>query len=76
MRYLPHAQLNITLMTNYRKLKSQIHKGGIGYVFEPTPEQLKESDWQIWSQDAVSKHKLIKLLVSIIGKKEALSSCI
>ena len=39
-------------------------------MFEPTPEQLNESDWQIWSQDAVSKRKLIKLLVSIIGKKE------
>lgn len=57
-------------MTNYRKLKSQIRKVGIGYVFEPTSEQLKESDWQIWIQDAVSKRKLIKLLVSIIGKKE------
>jgi len=56
-------------MINFKKLKSQIHKGGIGYVFEPTPEQLNESDWQIWSQDAVSKRKLIKLLVSFIHDK-------
>jgi hypothetical protein len=56
-------------MTNYRKLKSQIHKGGIGYVFEPTLKQLEKSDWQIWAQDAVSKRKLIKLLVSIIRDK-------
>ena len=53
-------------MINFKKLKSQIHKGGIGYVFEPTPEQLETSDWQIWTQDAVSKRKLLRLLVSII----------
>ena len=53
-------------MINFKKLKSQIHKGGIGYVFEPTPEQLETSDWQIWTQDAVSKRKLLRMLVSII----------
>lgn len=53
-------------MINFKKLGSQIHKGGIGYVFEPTPEQLEKSDWQIWSQDAVSKRKLLRKLVSII----------
>jgi hypothetical protein len=56
-------------MINYRKLKSLIHKGGIGYVFEPTPEQLKKSDWQIWSQDAKSKRKLLRKLASIIHDK-------
>ncbi|MBQ9524832.1 MAG: hypothetical protein IJR69_06895 [Bacteroidaceae bacterium] len=56
-------------MINYKKLKSQIHKGGIGYVFEPTPEQIKKSDWQIWTQDAVSKRMLLRLLVSIIRKR-------
>lgn len=53
-------------MINYRKLCSQIHKGGIGYVFEPTPEQLEKSDWQIWTQDAASKRKLLRKLSSII----------
>lgn len=60
----------LTLMINYRKLKSQIHRQGIGhvtgYVFEPTTQQLETSDWQIWTQDDVSKRKLIKRLVSII----------
>lgn len=56
-------------MINFKKLSSQIHKGGIGYVFEPTPEQLEKSDWQIWSQDAVSKRRLLRLLVSIIRDK-------
>ena len=56
-------------MINFKKLSSQIHKGGIGYVFEPTPEQLEKSDWQIWSQDAVSKRWLLRLLVSIIRDK-------
>ena len=53
-------------MIKFKKLKSQIHKGGIGYVFEPTPEQLETSDWQIWAQDAVSRRKLIRQLVCII----------
>lgn len=53
-------------MIKFKKLSSQIHKGGIGYVFEPTPEQLEKSDWQIWSHDAVSKRKLLRKLVSII----------
>lgn len=53
-------------MINFKKLSSQIHKGGIGYVFEPTLEQLEKSDWQIWSQEAVSKRKLLKLLASFI----------
>ena len=35
-------------------------------MFEPTPEQLEKYDWQIWSQDAVSKRKLLRKLVSII----------
>ena len=56
-------------MINFKKLKSQIHKGGIGYVFEPTPEQLETSDWQIWTQDAVSRRKLIRQLVRIIRDK-------
>lgn len=38
-------------------------------MFEPTPEQLEKSDWQIWSQDAVSKRRLLRLLVSIIRDK-------
>ena len=49
-------------MINYRKLKSQIHRGGIGYVFEPTAEQLEVSEWQIWTHDAVSKRKLLRVL--------------
>lgn len=56
-------------MINFKKLKSQIHKGGIGYVFEPTPEQLRESEWQIWTQDAVSKRKLVKHLATTIRDK-------
>lgn len=59
----------LTPMINYRKLKSQIHKGGIGYVFEPTSQQLENSDWQIWTYDAVSKRKLLRLLVPIIRDK-------
>ncbi|MBR1464331.1 MAG: hypothetical protein IJ604_13285 [Prevotella sp.] len=56
-------------MINYRKLKSQIHRGGIGYVFEPTVEQLEVSDWQIWPQDAVSKRKLLRVLSGIIRNR-------
>lgn len=56
-------------MINFKKLKSQIHKGGIGYVFEPTPEQLRESEWQIWTQDAVSRRKLVRQLAAIIRDK-------
>lgn len=56
-------------MTNYKKLKGQIHRGGIGYVFEPTPGQLEKSDWQIWTQDAVSRRKLLRLLASILRDK-------
>ena len=56
-------------MTNYKKLKSQIHRGGIGYVFEPTPAQLGDSDWQIWTQDAVSKRRLLRQLDSILRDK-------
>jgi hypothetical protein len=56
-------------MINFKKLKSQIHKGGIGYVFEPTPEQLIESEWQIWAQAAVSRRKLVRKLVAIIRDK-------
>ena len=56
-------------MINYRKLKSQIRKGGIGYVFEPTEQQIKTSDWQIWTQDAVSRRKLIRKLVDVIRDK-------
>ena len=66
IRYKP---LILTIMINYKKLCSQIHKGGIGYVFEPTPEQLEKSDWQIWTQDAVSRRKLLKVLSSIIRDK-------
>ena len=53
-------------MINFKKLKSQIHKGGIGYVFEPTSEQLEKSDWQIWTQEAVSRRKLLRALSAII----------
>lgn len=53
-------------MINFKKLSSQIHKGGIGYVFEPTPEQLEKSVWQIWTQEAVSRRKLLMVLSSII----------
>ena len=56
-------------MINSTKLKSQIHKGGIGYVFEPTPEQLRESDYEIWTQEAVSKRKLLGILRHIIRDK-------
>ncbi|MBO4550787.1 MAG: hypothetical protein J5733_08655 [Bacteroidaceae bacterium] len=56
-------------MINYRKLKSQIHRGGIGYVFEVTPEQMDESDWQIFSEDEVSKRKLLRKLSRIIRDK-------
>ena len=56
-------------MINFKKLSSQIHKGGIGYVFEPTPEQLRESEWQIWTQDAVSRRKLVRQLAAIIRDK-------
>ena len=35
-------------------------------MFEPTPEQLEKSDWQIWTQDAASKRKLLRKLSSII----------
>lgn len=50
-------------------MKSQIHRGGEGYVWEATTQQVHDSDWQIWSQDAPSKRKLIKLLVRIIRDK-------
>jgi len=53
-------------MIDFKKLKSQVHKGGIGYVFEPTPEQLEKSGWQIWTQDAASKRKLLRKLSHII----------
>lgn len=56
-------------MINFKKLSSQIHRGGIGYVFEPTPEQLRESEWQIWTQDAVSRRKLVRQLAAIIRDK-------
>ena len=56
-------------MINFKKLSSQIHKGGIGYVFEPTPEQLRESELQIWTQDAVSRRKLVRQLAAIIRDK-------
>ena len=49
-------------MINYKKLKSQIHRGGLGYVFEPTVEQLDKSDWEIFTDDACSKRQLLKEL--------------
>ena len=35
-------------------------------MFEPTPEQLENSVWQIWTQEAVSRRKLLRVLSSII----------
>ena len=56
-------------MINFKKMKSQIHKGGIGYVFVATGEQMTKSDWQIYSTGYHSKRRLIKHLVSIIRDK-------
>lgn len=61
-------------MINYRKLKSQIHRQGIGrttgYVFEATTKQIEESDWEIFSvQKDGSKRSFIKSLVTIIHMK-------
>ena len=61
-------------MINYRKLKSQIHRQGIGhvtgYVFEPTTQQLDSSDWEIFPvQSDTSKRKFIRMLVCIIRDK-------
>lgn len=56
-------------MINYKKMKSQIHRGGYGYVWEVTTQQVHDSDWEIWSKTAPSKRKLIKLLVRIIHDK-------
>ena len=60
--------LNETLMINFKKLKSQIHRG-TGYVFVATGGQMKSSDWQIYNLGAPTKRKLIKLLVSFIHDK-------
>lgn len=57
-------------MINYKKLKKQIHRGGMGFVFEVTPEQIEMSDWQMFSVDAVSKRMLLKILAAIIYNKE------
>jgi len=56
-------------MINFKKLCSQIHRGGIGYVFEPTPEQLEKSQWQIWTMDACSKRKLLRAIIRTIRTK-------
>lgn len=61
-------------MINYRKLKSQIHRCGFGYVtgyvFEPTVQQVKDSDWEIFPVRVEdSKRKTLKSLVHIIHTK-------
>ncbi len=57
-------------MINFKKLKSQIHRVGMLYVFEATEKQIAESDWEIFSiRVEGSKRKLIKVLVDIIHMK-------
>lgn len=41
----------------------------MGFVFEVTPEQIKMSDWQMFSVEAVSKRMLLKILAAIIYNK-------
>ena len=67
--------LNKTLMINFKKLKSQIHRCGFGYttgyVFEPTVQQIKESDYEIFPVRVEgSKHRAIMSLVTIIYMKD------
>lgn len=67
--------LNKTLMINFKKLKSQIHRCGFGYttgyVFEPTVQQIEESDYEIFPVRVEgSKHRAIMSLVTIIYMKD------
>lgn len=66
---MPQPQ-TLTLMINFKKLKSQIHKGGIGYVFEPTVRQIEESDYEIFPvRIDGSKRRAIRAIVEIIHMK-------
>ena len=57
-------------MINFKKLKSQIHRTGMLYVFEATEKQIADSDWEIFSIGVEgSKRKLIKVLVDTIHMK-------
>ena len=67
--------LNKTLMINFKKLKSQLHRCGFGYttgyVFEPTVRQIEESDYEIFPVRVEgSKHRAIMSLVTIIYMKD------
>jgi len=58
-------------MINFKKLKSQIHRCGFGrttgYVFEPTVQQIEESDYEIFPVRVEgSKRRTIESLVTII----------
>lgn len=58
-------------MINYKKLKKQIHRGGGGFVFEPSVEQIEESDWELFPICHKSKRRLLRTLRFLIYHPES-----